>query len=429
MTHTPAGDGLRRITRATLALIAALGAACAHAAAAIAIPPDEDARAQLHPTLAYDGRNTTLLVWQQGRSYYEQQQGDILAVRVDANGTVRDTRPIVVSGGARSEERPQVAFGDGMFLVVWQDFRSGSHWDVYATRITADGRVLDRDGIPVAVGSQNAALPQVAPADGGFLVVWQALDGRHYRLHAALVSADGQVAARALSHGGKTLEGGSPSIARMRGGWLLGWNDEEAWVVGTGMNTRRAAWLREANRTPVVGTVGVVPAFARNYSDARVFAADGAAMFTGWGSDGRGERVAAAAIYRAANATPIANPNDDHRPGSGVDVSRMIRGFPGPELVDGPIAGDFGCGRYVLVTRALPQRAGGPYHLLAMRVSSDGRRIDPAPTTIVEAMTAVADPALAFVGSTALLVYEQETDTGRKVLRGLLLKDVCAPPS
>lgn len=419
--------GGRRIARGAAALIGAVAVTVALASnpAPIVIPSGADARSQLNPVAAYDGKGVVLLVWQQGRRYYEQQQGDILAVRLDRSGKVLDANPIVVSGASESQEMPQVEFANGVFLVVWQDFRSGSRWEVYGARIDASGRVLDPSGIPIATSSTNAALPQVAEAPSGFLVAWQSLEGRHYQLRAALVSDTGSVSAQPLSHSGEPLYGGSPTIARLRSGWLLAWNDERAWVVATGMITRRAAWLRDMRGKAVVADVEAVPAFARNSSDVRMFAAPNAAMFTGWGSDGRGERVAAAAIYRDGRAAPIQNPNDDRRPGSGVDVSRMIRAFPGMDLVDGPVAGDFGCGRYMLVTRTLPARARSPYRLIAMRLAPDGRRLDVTPPVVAESDTAIGDPALTSVGDDALLVYEQETASGRRILRARLLEGMC----
>jgi hypothetical protein len=96
------------------------------------MPMPADARAQLNPAVAHDGKGTYLVVWQQGRFYHQSQSADILAVRIDARGRVLDRQPIVVCNVEASQEQPQVAYSGGTFLVVWHDLRNGRDWDVYA---------------------------------------------------------------------------------------------------------------------------------------------------------------------------------------------------------------------------------------------------------------------------------------------------------
>lgn len=417
----------RRIACWLLPSVCALAATAAPAVgpATIAFPSGADARSQLNPAVAHDGKGVVLVAWQQGRRYYEQQDGDILAVRLNASGKVLDANPILVSAAAGSQEAPQVRFANGVFLVVWQDFRSGTRWEVYAARIDANGRVLDPAGVPIGSQGTNAAQPQVAGGPDGFLVVWQALEGRYYQLRSASVATTGAVTAHPLARSGKPLLGGSPTIARQRSGWLLAWNDEHAWVVATGMVTRRAAWLHGSASKPTVADVETVPLFARNTSSARMFGAGDVALFAGWGIDGRGRRVAAAAIYRDGTVTALENPNGDLARDKARDQSRMLNAFPHEEWVDGPIAGDFGCGRFLLVTRTLPSRAEPAYRFVAMPISPAGRRLDAKPAVVTTSDTPIANPVLAFAGEAALLVYEQAEDSGRRVLRGRLLHDAC----
>lgn len=44
------------------------------------------------------------------------------------------------------QQYPCVVFGEGLYYAFWSDLRSGSGASIYATRITADGTVLDGDG-------------------------------------------------------------------------------------------------------------------------------------------------------------------------------------------------------------------------------------------------------------------------------------------
>jgi len=67
------------------------------------------------------------------------------------------------------------------FLVVWQDFRSGKQYDVYAARVTPQGKVLDKGGFPVAASSPNECRPAVAFGGGNYVVVW--MDARSYPVY------------------------------------------------------------------------------------------------------------------------------------------------------------------------------------------------------------------------------------------------------
>ncbi len=69
------------------------------------------------------------------------------------------------------QNNPDVAWGDGVHLVVWSDRRSESRWEIYAARVSAAGEVLDPDGLPVA-GGPSGIMPAVSFGAGVFLVVW-----------------------------------------------------------------------------------------------------------------------------------------------------------------------------------------------------------------------------------------------------------------
>jgi len=160
------------------------------------------------PYVAY-GQGVYLAVWREGW-HGKGGQACVYAARVSPQGNVLDPKGIeIVLRRQRVEERPRVAFGGGVFLVVWQDF-SGKDYDVLAARVNAEGKVLDREPIAVAAGPRTQVLPEVASDGQGFLVVWQGLQGNEtsYRGFAAPVGADGNV--------GATIETGAspqPKIA------------------------------------------------------------------------------------------------------------------------------------------------------------------------------------------------------------------------
>ena len=156
------------------------------------------------PAAAF-GKDVFLVAWRSGHlAPGDLREGlkfdaKIVACRVDRSGKPLDASPIVVSTAPDLRERPMIAFGGGVFLICWQDLRNGKDWDVYAARVTPEGKVLDPDGIPVGAGDHNQALPDVAWDGRNFLVVWQDFrSGSQYQVYGARVSPEG----KALDAGG-----------------------------------------------------------------------------------------------------------------------------------------------------------------------------------------------------------------------------------
>ena len=160
----------------------------------VVMPTGPGGNVQATPSVAF-GSKTYLVTWREG---WLGKGGDarIYAARVSGDGKVLDPNGIAVTAAkVASQERPRVAFGGGVFLVVWQDFRNGHDFDILAARISPEGQVLDSDPINIAVGPRTQALPDVASDGTQFLVVWQGLQDTEagYRGFAATVSNSGKV--------------------------------------------------------------------------------------------------------------------------------------------------------------------------------------------------------------------------------------------
>jgi hypothetical protein len=134
-----------------------------------------------------------LVVWQAGRDVPGGNGGDIVGCRLDKTGKVLDATPIVIGAAKDEQEQPQAAFGGGVFLVVWQDLRNGKDYDVYAARVTPEGKTLDPDGILVSGGERNQCVPRVAFDGKTFLVVWADMRSKTYETWGARVTPDGRL--------------------------------------------------------------------------------------------------------------------------------------------------------------------------------------------------------------------------------------------
>jgi hypothetical protein len=88
-------------------------------------------------------------------------------------GPERSVGDPVTSGVRNNQMNPAVSWGQDEYLVVWEDRRAQDvNIDIWAARVTADGRVLDGLGIPVAVQPGDQLGPAVAFDGTNFLVVW-----------------------------------------------------------------------------------------------------------------------------------------------------------------------------------------------------------------------------------------------------------------
>jgi hypothetical protein len=383
----------------------------------LAVP---DARPALYPELASDGRGAFLLVWQQGRNYFEQQESDIYALRLDGVGRpIGQPIPICVAKG--SQERPQVAFSDGTFIVVWQDIRNGRDWDVYAARVSVDGTLLDPEGVPIAGGAANQASPVIAPAPGGALIVWQHYAGGFYEVQAALLSSAGKPAVpHVLASDGERLHGGDLALASFGDRWVMSWKDDRKWGPG-GSTTRHFARLRLNGGNPEMLDVERAPAASLGREGGR-FASDlvGSALYTGWGDIGRGRRISVGAVFGTKAATALLNPNNESEVGaSSWNPRQVLTLFSTRVQIDGPVVAAFGDGTFLVVARESPGTK-PPYagRILASRISREGLRLDDADKLPVlhESEKPFANPAVAAGSGGFVLVYEQDDGPGKHLL-------------
>lgn len=142
--------------------------------------------------------------------------------RFDAFGAALDAEPIELASGDRLG-KPSVAWNGAVYLVAWEDLVVPSFETddvVYATRVGADGTVLDPAPFPVMGGS----VPDVAAQPGGdFLVVSSHAPSTSQLRYTfgRRVAADGSLPSPAAQIG--TSFARWPAAAPYQGGWLVAW--------------------------------------------------------------------------------------------------------------------------------------------------------------------------------------------------------------
>ncbi len=172
------------------------------------------------PSVASDGGDY-LVVWQVADS---ESEWAIRANRVTAAGDVLDGSGFPVATGPSGYPRPQVASNGGGYLVTWTDSRSGSS-DVYATRVDASGTVLDGNGFGVSTGPREEIAGSVASNGKDYLLAWTDFRSRSTDIYFSRVSSAGEV----LDPTGVPLATGEanedgPSVASNGTSYLIAWN-------------------------------------------------------------------------------------------------------------------------------------------------------------------------------------------------------------
>ncbi len=144
-------------------------------------------RNKMSPSIACDSTNY-LVVWQEGRGSF----WDIYGARVNKDGIVLDTLGILISSAANHQLLPSLVFGGSNYLATWEDQRNG--YDVYGARISSAGNVLDPAGIPISTAAGSQRYPSAAFDGTNYMVVWD--DGRtgpHHDIYGTRVSQAGTV--------------------------------------------------------------------------------------------------------------------------------------------------------------------------------------------------------------------------------------------
>ncbi len=176
------------------------------------------------PAVTFDGTNF-LVVWQDERAGVPNRN-DIWAARVNSAGQVLDPDGVMVSSQLNEEENCAIGFDGTNFVVAWTDNRDVGT-DVYAARVDQAAQVLDPDGFPVSVAADLRAGPAVAWGEGQWLVVWEDYrPGGWSDIYGARVTTWDTVRDESGFAISTQMWGeGSPAVCWGGSNWLVAWMD------------------------------------------------------------------------------------------------------------------------------------------------------------------------------------------------------------
>jgi hypothetical protein len=149
-----------------------------------------------HQTSIKYAADVYLVAWS---PYDSWNHGYIYCVRISTSGTVIDTIPIQISNGQYRKFSPTIAFDGTNFFAVWADMRHSASLyedsiDIYGARISQSGIVLDTANIRISQASGYQACPSVEFDGTDYLVVWE--DSRSdssYDIYGAKINSSGTI--------------------------------------------------------------------------------------------------------------------------------------------------------------------------------------------------------------------------------------------
>lgn len=164
---------------------------------------------QLAPRIAAS-TNQFLAVWQgatNGNGF------NIYGTRLTAAGVVLETNSITINAGLADQTRPAVASKGGDFMVVWEDLRITGRTNLYATRITGNGAVLEPAGELTAPDTGRHRAPAIAEGDGDYLLVYQTLDAGNVSRVRGVIQYPAAAPTISLSPGSAQFVAGGGAVA------------------------------------------------------------------------------------------------------------------------------------------------------------------------------------------------------------------------
>jgi hypothetical protein len=129
------------------------------------------AEEQITPSVAFDGKNY-LVAWHDSRGWPDS---NIYGTRVSKAGNVIDPAAIAISGSPKVLNGPSVTAGDNQYLVTWTHLRNDFDYDVWGARVSSEGTVLDSDGLLIGFAPDHQWLPNAAFGGTNYLVAWEDL--------------------------------------------------------------------------------------------------------------------------------------------------------------------------------------------------------------------------------------------------------------
>ena len=128
---------------------------------------------QFLPWVVDDGEGGVIVMWE---DYRTGEDWDVYAQRVDSTGTtVWESEGLALCKAERNQRRLRMIRHDTHAIVVWNDRRDRTSWDIYVQAVNLAGEVLwQTDGVPVCTNAADQSTQAIlGDGEGGAICVWE----------------------------------------------------------------------------------------------------------------------------------------------------------------------------------------------------------------------------------------------------------------
>ena len=348
---------------------------------------------QLTPRVAFGGSNY-LLCWTDW--FGAMDSSHIRASRVSPSGTVLDPGGFLAPTGTRFQYNSCPAYDGSNYLVCWNDLRNDNE-DIYGTRITPTGAVLDPAGIAITTAEYGQWLTSMSFAFGSIVVVWadRRFADNLSDVYAARVNPAGAVLdPDGLAVSSLAADQFRPAVCAGPGNWYAVWTDGRR---GAATDIYGA---RVGGNGQVLDPAGVMLSLVANEQLRAATASDGASYLTAW------------VDYRNGNADIYGIRTDAG--GQALDARAFAVCVAESAQTAPAVAYD---GTNYLVVWEDRRGANRP-DIFAARVSRSGTVLDPGGIPVDTHPHEQAQPAAAFDGTNYMIVWQDDR-------RGTNWEDIC----
>ena len=169
---------------------------------------------------------------------------DVYGQLLSSSGALSGTRLTIAQvSGTQSQSAVAYDSSEDLFMVVWQDYRSGTDYDLYSQQITTGGVLSGSNQVLVSSADSDTAPDIAGNRNGQFLVSWQReLSSSNYDVHGLRVAANtGQAIGSELAidtdSGGKEYRAAVTGLST--GDYLVVWARLQLDSSGDGQQRRQ----------------------------------------------------------------------------------------------------------------------------------------------------------------------------------------------
>lgn len=199
---------------------------------------------QRYVTIASDGANGAIIVWEDGRDGASYQ---LYAQRVNASGVPQWTSNgiLICPDGSNQFHSQTVSDGNGGVIVVFEDNRDPFASDLYAQRIDGNGNLLwTTGGAPVSTAPNFQYTPHLITdgSGGAFITWWDNNNGGHAKVLVQHLNGSGvpQWTVNGVMLSNNTKQQEYPNLTSDgAGGVIVAWRDRSSPGVQIAINSQR----------------------------------------------------------------------------------------------------------------------------------------------------------------------------------------------